>query len=137
MGLVLSRRHWWWDMVCTLFTMDGVSCVAVQVHCRDAADQVRQTQELQARPRDACAHLDHLRRHLVAHSPRHELHRPPQPHPHPLTVTSNSTGCLVLVLEVEESCGTMPRARNDGKSLTAFRQLSRSYIYAVSSGAQM
>ena len=48
----------------------------VQVHSGDAADQVRQAQELEADPRDARPDVDHLGGHIVADRSRHELHRP-------------------------------------------------------------
>jgi len=47
----------------------------VQIYCRDAADQVRQTQELEARTRDVGSDVDHISGYLVTNSSRYELHR--------------------------------------------------------------
>ena len=47
----------------------------VQIYCRDAADQVRQTQELEARIRDVGSDVDHISGYLVTNSSRYELHR--------------------------------------------------------------
>ena len=51
-----------------------------------STNYLRQTQELEARPRDAGSHVDHLRRNLVANSSRHELHGAASPDAHPLYV---------------------------------------------------
>jgi len=61
-------------------------CHVVQVHSGDAADQVRETQELEASPRHVGSDVDHLGSHLVADSSRYELHRPSHADSDPLHV---------------------------------------------------
>ena len=50
-------------------------CARVQVHCSDAANTLRQTQELTTYVHHAGTHLVHLGRYLAAYSRRYELHR--------------------------------------------------------------
>ena len=80
-AFAFTQCKWTWLVILWYLEFNSIYFLLIQVHCGDAADQVREDEGRAAGIRDDRPDVGHLRRHQRAHRPGHELHRGPGRHP--------------------------------------------------------